>query len=209
MEASWDGPIEDLKLSNRARNAMRRVRCATPGSPHSEIMRRMAAWLPREQIEDAKRPQGALMIGASPPGPTVRQLEDVHIRDLREAIRANRVSFPSQVPTFTRHDQPDLQRKLAQLYFVLGWDYGNIGARYGLGPARVRQILDTWKCRAVKAGYIQHITPAEVISRQPMVRASRRTMTAAPNIIPPVARTPFSSPAPDLLISSEAAIASG
>lgn len=156
-----------------------------------------------DPIEDLKLSNRALHALSA------RHLEDVHIRDLREAIRANRASFPSQVPTFTKHGQPDLQRKLVQLYFVLGWNYSDIGARYGLGPARVQQILDMWKCRAVKAGYIQHIPPAEVMSQQPMVRASRHTITAAPHIIPPFARAPFPSPARDLSISSEAAIAYG
>lgn len=156
-----------------------------------------------DPIEDLKLSNRALHALSA------RHLEEVDIRDLREAIRANWVSFPSQVPTFTKHDQPDLQRKLVQLYFVLGWNYSNIGARYGLGAARARQILDTWKRRAAKAGYVQHIPPAEVMSQQPVARASRHTMTAAPNIIPPFARAPFPSPAPDLSISSEAAIASG
>ena len=130
--------------------------------------------LPRGQIEDAQRSQDALPGPASPLRQCVRQLEDVHIGDLREAIRANRVSFPSQVPAFTKHDRPDLPRKLAQLYFVLGWNYTSIGARYGLGPARVRQILDTWKRRAVKAGFIQQIPPVEMMNQLAMARASVR-----------------------------------
>ena len=108
---------------------------------YSKIMCRIVAWLP----------QVALPVPAGQLGPSTRPLGEVDIRDLREAIRANRVSFPSQVPTFTEYDRPDLQRKLAQLYFVLGWNCNNIGARYGLSAGRVQEILNTWKRRAVKA----------------------------------------------------------
>jgi hypothetical protein len=80
---------------------------------------------------------------------------------LRAAIRSNRVSFPSQVPTFAKHDRPDLQRKVVQLYFVLGWSCSDIGARYGLIRQRVQQILSTWKRRATEMGYVQHIPLSE------------------------------------------------
>jgi two-component system KDP operon response regulator KdpE len=88
------------------------------------------------------------------------KLDGLRIDGLRDAIRANWVSFPSQVPTFERHDRPDLQRKLVQLYFVLGWNCENIATRYGLIHQRVRQILTTWKRRALEMGYIQYIPPA-------------------------------------------------
>jgi len=82
--------------------------------------------------------------------------------ELRLAIRANRVTFPAQVPSFDRHDRPDLQWKLAQLYFVLGWNCEGIAAKYGLIHQRVRQILRVWKRRAVEMGYIQFIPPVNV-----------------------------------------------
>lgn len=84
----------------------------------------------------------------------------LRINQLREAIRDNRVSFPSQVPAFEKHDRPDLQQRLVQLYFVLGWSCEKAGARHGLIHQRVRQILTTWKRRAVAMGYIQYIPPA-------------------------------------------------
>lgn len=83
--------------------------------------------------------------------------------DLRRAVRENRVSFPSQTPTFSKHDRPDLQWKFAQLYFVLGWNCSDIADRYGLIRQRVQQILNTWKHRAVETGYIQSIPPAETL----------------------------------------------
>ena len=87
----------------------------------------------------------------------VLEIGQLSLNDLREAIRCNRVSFPSQVPIFPKHDRPDLQRKMVQLYFVLGWSCGAIARRYGMIRQRVQQILNTWKRRAVEMGYIQHI----------------------------------------------------
>jgi transposase len=92
--------------------------------------------------------------------PTETTLYEMRIDTLRKAIRKNEVSFPSQVPTFPKHDRPDVQQKLAQLYFVLGWNSPKIGARYGLSRLRVHQILSAWTRRAVEAGYIQSIPPA-------------------------------------------------
>jgi hypothetical protein len=144
----YRAPTNDARLGNASGGDLHE---------HSEIMCRMVAWLPRKQ--DA-------LDRTSRPDPSVHPLEGIRIADLRDAIRANRVSFPSQVPTFPKHDRPDLQRKLAQLYFVLGWNCTAIGARYGLAPARVRQILHTWRLRAVQTGYIQHIPPSEAMSGQ-------------------------------------------
>ena len=88
------------------------------------------------------------------------KLSGLRLDQLRKAIRGNRVSFPSQVPTFEKHDRPDLQRRLVQLYFVLGWSCEKVAARHGLIHQRVRQILTTWKRRAVAMGYIQYIPAA-------------------------------------------------
>jgi len=89
------------------------------------------------------------------------QLDLVSLCNLRAAIRENRVSFPSQVPIFPKHDRPDLQRQMVLLYFVLGWNCDAIGDRYGLIRQRVQQILNTWKRRAAQTGYIQHIPAAD------------------------------------------------
>ena len=129
-----------------------------------EIVCRIRVWLPRGHIAD---PHEARNSPRDIPGPLPHsddRLEEIAISDLRDAVRANRVSFPSQVPTFLKHDRPGLQAKAAQLYFVLGWNYGDIGARYGLTPARVRQILNAWKRRAISTGYIQNIPTGETIS---------------------------------------------
>jgi hypothetical protein len=87
-------------------------------------------------------------------------IEELSLADLRRKIRRNRASFPSQVPTFPKHDRPDLQRKLVQLYFLFGWSCNRIALRHGILRQRVQQILSTWKRRAIQMGYIQEIPPA-------------------------------------------------
>jgi|SRR5271165_832823 len=89
------------------------------------------------------------------------RLCEMRLDHLRKAIRKNQVTFPSQVPMFTKHDRPDLQQKLTQLYFILGWSAAKIGARFGISRLRVQQILNTWKRRAVEVGYIQTVPPVE------------------------------------------------
>jgi hypothetical protein len=89
------------------------------------------------------------------------KLDELRIDTLRAAIRENRVSFPAQIPTFAKHDRPDVQRKVVQLYFVLGWPSDRIAPRYRLSRIRVQQILKTWMTRAVELGYIQSIPLAQ------------------------------------------------
>ena len=117
------------------------------------------------------------------------KIEDLRLDQLRSAIRANRISFPAQVPVFEKHDRPDLQRKIVQLYFVLGWKCNSIAERYGLIRQRVQQILNTWKRRAVEVGYIQHIPPAEdlvnVLALQPRKEAPV-DLPPVPNFLPPL-----------------------
>jgi hypothetical protein len=88
------------------------------------------------------------------------KIEELSLTELRAKIRKNRVSFPSQVPTFPKHDRPDLQRKAVQLYFLFGWSCTRIAERYGVLRQRIQQILSTWKRRAIQMGYIQEIPPA-------------------------------------------------
>lgn len=80
--------------------------------------------------------------------------------ELRRKLRKNQVSFPAQVPTFAKHDRPDIQCKVAQLFFLSGWSCDRIAQRYGLLRQRVQQVLTIWTRRAIQAGYIQEIPPA-------------------------------------------------
>jgi len=84
-------------------------------------------------------------------------LHGLRLDQLRHAVRNNLVSFPSQVPVFERHDRPDLQRRIVQLYFFFGWSCATIAARYGMLRQRVGQVLSTWRRRALETGYIQYI----------------------------------------------------
>jgi hypothetical protein len=90
-----------------------------------------------------------------------KKLLAMRVDQLRVAVRNNQVSFPSQIPTFSKHTRPDLQRKLVQLYFVSGWSGPKIRARYGLGAERFQQVLSTWTRRAIELGFIQIIPPAQ------------------------------------------------
>jgi hypothetical protein len=91
------------------------------------------------------------------------KLESLHLDSLREALRANAISFPNPVPTFERHHRADIQWRLVQLYFVLGWSCQEIARRYGFASQRVSQILTIWKRRAIETGYIQSIPPFRVL----------------------------------------------
>jgi transposase len=118
-------------------------------------------------------------------------LRDIQIHELRQAICLNQISFPSQVPVFPKHDRPDLQQKLAQLYFVLGWSCPKIGARYGLSRARVLQILNSWKRRAVEVGWIQRIPSAESYAsllERPRILVALQTVVSdsEPPVLQPV-----------------------
>jgi hypothetical protein len=173
----------ELSLYRVPRDETRHGNVGGDSIANSEIMCRMVAWLPRERIEAATRLRETLPVRMIPLGANVRHLEGVGIADLRQAIRTNRVSFPSQVPTFPKHDRPDLQRRLAQLYFVLGWSCSTIGERYCLAPTRVRQILNTWRCQAARTGYLQYIPTSEVMSQLVLARALLPTdWIAAPEV---------------------------
>ncbi len=110
-------------------------------------------------------------------------VEDLKIDQLRRAIRSNRISFPAQVPWFPKHDRPDLQPKIALLYFLFGWSCGRIGERYGLRRQRVQQILNTWTTRAVQTGYLQTIPPANPLTQWPHPEPAHCTLRMVPNRI--------------------------
>jgi hypothetical protein len=78
---------------------------------------------------------------------------------LRRAIQANLVSFPSQIPVFSRQAQPDIQWKAVSLYFVRGWSLCDIAVRFGVGSHRISKVVDEWATRAIALGYIQIIDP--------------------------------------------------
>jgi len=110
-----------------------------------------------------------------------KKLFGMRVDELRAAIHNNQVSFPSPIPTFSKHTRPDLQRKLVQLYFLCGWSGPKIRARYDLSAQRFQQILSTWKRRAVELGFIQTIPPDQALSFGPVRPPIRIFLSPAGN----------------------------
>jgi hypothetical protein len=100
----------------------------------------------------------------------------LRIDAVRQAIRLNLISFPSQVPAFVKHDRADLHQRIVPLYFVFGWSCSRIGGRYRLPRQRIQQILNTWTNRAVQMGYLQSIPPARGVEAL-TIRILRRPTT--------------------------------
>jgi hypothetical protein len=92
--------------------------------------------------------------------PLPRDLEN---RVLRQAVQQNRVTFPAQVTVFDKQSRPDLQHKIVLLYFLHGWTMDAIAKRYGLGRQRMGQILNAWRIRAAREGYLQAIEPEHTL----------------------------------------------
>jgi hypothetical protein len=86
---------------------------------------------------------------------------------LREAIKNNSVSFPSQTPCFANNSVGGLHWRIAQLYFVSGWSIGRICVRHHLSKQMVRNILSQWRLRAVAAGFVQEIQPEHTKPAEP------------------------------------------
>jgi hypothetical protein len=110
-----------------------------------------------------------------------KKLLQMRVDELRAAIWKHQVSFPSQIPTFSKHTRPDLQRKLVQLYFICGWSGPKIRARYDLSAQRFQQILSTWKRRAVELGFIQTIPHDQALSFGPVRPPIRIFLSPAGN----------------------------
>jgi hypothetical protein len=127
------------------------------------------------QMKDA--PNGARE-QAQPPRATTLLPPDLENRVVRQAVRENLVSFPSQIPVFEKQSRPDLQAKLAVLYFVRGWTMDDIAQRYGLVRQRMGQILTAWRIRAVNEGHIQVILPEHPLFKR--VRQQARQAAQAP-----------------------------
>ncbi len=115
---------------------------------------------------------------AQPPRATALLRPDVENRVVRQAVRENLVSFPSQIPVFEKQSRPDLQAKIAVLYFVRGWTLDDIAQRYGLVRQRMGQILTAWRVRAVNEGHIQVIVPEHSLFKR--VRQHARPVAEAP-----------------------------
>jgi len=80
---------------------------------------------------------------------------------LRQAVRRNIVSFPSQTPAFLKQPPADVQWRMALLFFVRGWRAEDIGARYHFPKHEVCRFLNAWSVRALAQGHIQVIDEEE------------------------------------------------
>ncbi len=107
-------------------------------------------------------------------------LDKLRLDQLQNAIRANRISFPSQVPVFIKHADSKLQCHVVLLYFVRGWSCDRIAKRYGFCRQFVWSIVSEWRRHAAAVGYLQVIPPPEVLSAlssssQKLERPARRS----------------------------------
>jgi two-component system, OmpR family, KDP operon response regulator KdpE len=95
----------------------------------------------------------------------VRAMEagTMRLTRLREAICSNRVSFPSQIPLFVRSGAAEVQLHTVQLYFLQGWNCGQIAKRYGCSRFHVWHMVSEWRRHAASLGYLQTIPPAHVL----------------------------------------------
>jgi len=80
-----------------------------------------------------------------------------NLRRLRDAIRQNFVTFPSNMPIFFKSSRPEIQWRVALLYFIRGWSCAAIGKRYGFSKQRANQLIIQWTNRALANGYIARI----------------------------------------------------
>jgi hypothetical protein len=78
---------------------------------------------------------------------------------LRRAIRGNIVSFPSQIPSFLKGSQADMQWRMVLLFFVRGWRVAKIAERFQVPKHRVWTLLHEWSVRALAQGCVQVIDP--------------------------------------------------
>jgi hypothetical protein len=117
-------------------------------------------------------------------------IERVRLDQLQEAVRANQVSFPSQVPVFVRQGHGQLQCHVVLLYFVMGWSCDKIAKRCRFTRQHIWQILNEWRRHAVALGYLQVIPPLEVMSPLRPSLAAQVPLAARGTVVPRMARVP-------------------
>jgi hypothetical protein len=110
-------------------------------------------------------------------------LNQLRLDQLQEAIRANQVSFPSQVPVFSTRAQGKLQCHVVLLYFVLGWSCDRIAKRYAFTRQHIWQIVSEWRRHAVALGYLQVIPPPEVLVPFGLARTALAETALAPRAV--------------------------
>jgi Homeodomain-like domain len=117
-------------------------------------------------------------------------LDQLKLDQLQAAIRANQVSFPSQVPVFVKHGGEKLQGRVVVLYFVMGWSCSKIAKRYDVTRQHIWQAVNEWRRHAIALGYVQAIPPPEVLMPVRMARAAVPLPVMAPRRV----RIPVQAP---------------
>jgi len=154
---SGEGLVGEVLLyrENMGRGRRSKPFPSSQGSPG--LLCRVVLWLRREYREEAGEDCSVM---------EKKDIEWMDITDVRTEIRANRVTCPAQIPTFPGSYRPHVQSNVAQLYFLMGWSVAKIADRYRLARSQTRQVLNEWKQRAARAGYVQHIPPPEIVSQK-------------------------------------------
>jgi transposase-like protein len=107
---------------------------------------------------------------------------------LRLAVQGRHVSFPAQVPVFSRQNRPDAQWRIVALYFVQGWSLERLAQRYGVTRRRIGQVIRNWVERAAALGYLQRIPPeADTGISAARSRAAASVVYAGGSLLPPAA----------------------
>jgi hypothetical protein len=107
---------------------------------------------------------------------------------LRQAVRENRVSFPSPVPKFAHQYRADVQWRLAELYFVRGWSFCQLGGRYQVTAGRVRQTIRRWAEQAIALNYLQNIAAEDVGQPAAMATTKTKSEWSAVRVTDPLAQ---------------------
>lgn len=108
------------------------------------------------------------------------------LRQLREAVQKNEVSFPSPTLQFPCQSRPDIQWRVAELFFIHGWTCARLAARYAVTRGRIWWFVRTWVDRAIALGYLQDIPPADMM----IVAANRTPLGASALYVQHVQRPP-------------------
>jgi hypothetical protein len=152
----WRLPIDDAEWAQGRRAAYAKIASGAGIAGELFLSRergaflcRTRAWLPREDAKEEIAAAGQLRQWVRS-----QRLDRISLGGLREAVRANLVSFPSQVPGSQGCTEPDLERRVVLLYFVFGWSLIQIGNRYAMSGHRARRIVDRWRDFAVARGYV-------------------------------------------------------
>jgi two-component system, OmpR family, KDP operon response regulator KdpE len=88
-------------------------------------------------------------------------IREMSLGRLRTAIRNNRISFPSQIPSFSCQPMAEIEWRLAGLFFIHGWPCADLGLRYGLCKSYVEKRILHWARRSILVGYLQKIPDLE------------------------------------------------